>query len=70
VRSDPARLTFAGKPARLAETVRSMTSALSAWPAARRVAIHGLADAELSPSADEAPKEIRREPVKDSARHR
>jgi hypothetical protein len=58
VRSDPARLTFAGQTERLAAAIAIVAADLSAWPAMRRIAIHGLADAELSASADRITEEI------------
>jgi len=48
VESDASRITFAGQPARLVSAVRTVAADLAAWPAARGIAIHGLAARNLS----------------------
>jgi hypothetical protein len=44
VGSDPARVTFAGRPAELFRVADDISTDLSAFPSAQRIAFHGLAD--------------------------
>jgi hypothetical protein len=59
VLSDPTRVSFFGRTPRLFDVARSLTTALTAYPAAQRIAFHGLSDFE-------SPKSPSVEPQKDN----